>query len=176
MIDDLFELAQLDAGALRLERRPVALQEVAAEVVDAMQAQARRQGVALRLQPEGGAPEVPLDGARLERALANLVRNALEHTPSGGRVDVAVFAENGVVGVRVQDGGEGIAANDLPRIWERFYRAEKSRRRSSSGADGAGLGLAIVKGIVEAHGGTVEAASAPGSGATFTVRLPLASP
>lgn len=175
MIDDLFELAQLDAGALRLERRPVALQEVAAEVVDAMQAQAHRQGVKLRLEPSGEPSAVTVDGARMERAIGNLVRNALEHTPEGGQVEIGLFAENGFAGLRVSDSGEGIDGSDLPRIWERFYRAERSRRRSTNGADGAGLGLAIVKGIVEAHGGAVEASSAPGRGATFTVRLPAAA-
>jgi two-component system sensor histidine kinase BaeS len=139
-----------------------------------MQAQAHRQRVTLRLEANGEAPSVAIDGARMERAVGNLVRNALEHTPSGGQVDVAVFAEHGFAGLRVCDSGDGIDVDDLPRIWERFYRAERSRRRSTNGADGAGLGLAIVKGIVEAHGGAVEASSAPGRGATFTVRLPAA--
>lgn len=172
MIDDLFELAQMDAGALRLDRQPVALQEVAAEVVDAMQEQARRAGVGLSLRVEGAPPELSLDGARIERVAANLVRNALEHTPGGGRVDVSVFAEDGFVALRVADTGEGIDADDLARVWDRFYRAEKSRRRGPGAADGAGLGLAIVRGFVEAHGGAVEAAAASGRGATFTVRLP----
>jgi len=172
MIDDLFELARLDAGALQLDRRPVALQEVAAEVVDAMQAQAQQRGVNLAFEAAGEAPELPLDGARIERVAANLVRNALEHTPAGGRVEVGVFVEDGHVVLRVSDTGEGIEAGDLARIWDRFYRAEKSRRRGEDAADGAGLGLAIVRGFVEAHRGTVEASSAPGRGATFTVRLP----
>lgn len=170
MIDDLFELAQMDAGALRLDRRPVALQEIAAEVVDAMQAQAGQHSVKLALQVEGDLPELSLDGARVERAVGNLVRNALEHTPANGRVDVRVWSQNGEVGLHVSDTGGGIDDLDLPRIWERFYRAEKSRNRRP-GSDGAGLGLAIVKGTIEAHGGTVEARSVPGQGATFSVRL-----
>lgn len=171
MIDDLFELAQMDAGALKLERQPLALQEVTAEVVDAMRAQARRAGVTVSSTVEGNPPQLLLDGARIERVASNLVHNAIEHTPAGGRVDVCVFVEDGSVCLRVSDNGEGIEAHDLPRIWERFYRAEKSRRRWPKGADGAGLGLAIVRGIVEVHGGTVDAIS-PGRGVTFTVRLP----
>ena len=171
MIEDLFELARVDAGALRLELRKVALQEVAAEVVDAMQAQARAGDVDLKLAVAGAPPQLRLDGTRIERAVSNLVRNALEHTPAGGRVDVTVFADDGWVGLRVADSGEGIAASELEHVWERFYRGEKSRRRSDGG-DGAGLGLAIVRGIVEAHGGRVTAASAPGRGATFEMQLP----
>jgi signal transduction histidine kinase len=173
MIDDLFELAQLDAGALKLDRQPVGLQDIAAEVIDAMQAQAQRAGVAIALRVDGEPPELALDGARIERVAANLLRNALEHTPAGGRVEVAVSSEDGHVALRVSDTGEGIAASDLARIWERFYRGEKSRRRGGDSSDGAGLGLAIVRGFVDAHGGAVDAESAPGKGATFTVRLPV---
>ena len=172
MIDDLFELAQMDAGALKLNRQSVAVQEIAAEVVDAMAAQARRQSVTLNLAIAGSPPELALDGARIERAISNLVRNALEHTQEGGRVDVSVFVDDGSVGLRVSDNGEGIDANDLAHVWDRFYRAEKSRKRTPGASDGAGLGLAIVRGIVEAHGGTVDLASLPGRGATFTARLP----
>ena len=173
MIDDLFELARMDAGALELERRPVALQEVAAEVVDAMQAQAKRAGVALALRVDGSPSELSLDGARIERVAANLVRNALEHAPAGGRVAVRVFAENGWAALEVTDNGEGMKPDVIEHVWDRFYRGERSRQRKQGAADGAGLGLAIVRGFVEAHGGTVEASSAAGQGATFTIRLPL---
>ena len=174
MINDLFELAQIDAGALRLDKQPVALQEVAAEVVDAMQAQARGNGVTLALEVTGSPPDVLLDGTRIERAIANLVRNALEHTPAGGRVDVRVFVEGEHIGLRVTDTGDGIEASDLPHIWARFYRAEKSRRRAPGADDGAGLGLAITRGIVESHGGIVAVRSEPGAGAAFSVLLPVA--
>ena len=172
MIDDLFELAQIDAGALQLRTRALTLQEVTAEVVDAMQAQALRRDVRLAIEISGEPPALPLDGARIERAVANLVRNALEHTPAGGEIRVSIAADGEGVRLSVADGGNGVAADDLPHIWDRFYRGEKSRRRSTGGADGAGLGLAIVRGIVEAHGGTVAARSEPGAGAVFTFHLP----
>jgi signal transduction histidine kinase len=171
MIDDLFDLAQMDAGVIRLEPRLVALQEIAAEVVDAMDAQARRAEIELVLSVEGDPPGLLVEGARIERVAANLVRNALEHTAAGGRVDVRVFAENGSVALTVADTGEGIEPADLDRIWDRFYRAEESRHRRN-GSDGAGLGLAIVRGIVELHGGSVDVSSRRGEGSSFTVHLP----
>ena len=173
MIDDLFELAQIDAGALTLRTRALTLQEVAAEVVDAMQAQALRRDVTLAIEVEGEPPALPLDGARIERAVANLVRNALEHTPAGGAIRVAVIPDGDGARLSVVDGGSGIAPGDLPHIWDRFYRGGKSRSRPAAAADGAGLGLAIVQGIVEAHGGVVGARSEPGAGAVFTMRLPM---
>jgi len=172
MIDDLFELSQLDAGALKLERLPICVQDIAAEVVDAMQAAARLAGVELILNVDSSPPAIEVDRGRIERAIGNLVRNALEHTPGGGGVLVAVAATNGNVDLRVADSGSGIAPSDLPHVWERFYRADISRGRNGNG-DGAGLGLAITRGIVEAHGGSVEAISGGGDGATFVLRLPL---
>jgi signal transduction histidine kinase len=173
MIDDLFELAQMDAGALRLNRQRIGLQEIAAESVDAARAQARLANIEVNLGVTGAPPEVSVDGARMERAVANLLRNALEHTPPGGQVEVSVAGVDGYVELSVTDSGEGIAAEDLPHVWDRFYRAEKSRRRRADNGDGVGLGLAIVRGIVEAHGGSVEAKSVTGKGATFRLRLPL---
>ncbi len=170
MIDDLFELARIDAGALQLDRRPLAVQEIAAEVVDAMQARAQRKGVRLAFHT-ADVPVASVDGARVERALSNLVQNALDHTGAGGRVDVLVVGVNGFVELRVADSGQGIACEDLPRVWDRFYRSDKSRQRDDNG-DRAGLGLAIARGIVEAHGGSVDVKSEPGAGATFALRLP----
>jgi signal transduction histidine kinase len=172
MIDDLFDLAQMDAHALRLNRQRVCIQDIAAEVVDAMQAAARLGGVVLTMDVTGAPPEIEVDGARIERAVANLVRNALEHTPSGGRVLVSVTAADGHVDLRVVDSGDGIDPDDLPHVWERFFRGEKSRGRSGNG-DGAGLGLAITRGIVEAHGGTVCAESRAGEGSMFMLNLPI---
>jgi signal transduction histidine kinase len=175
MIDDLFELAQLDAGALRLQRRPVALQEIVAEVAAAMEAEASARGVALRVRVEGEPPALAVDGARLERVVSNLVSNALAHTPAGGEIEVWVSAVAGGVRVAVRDTGEGIPEEELPRVWDRFYRVERARSRPVGSSGGVGLGLAIVRGIVEAHGGNVAAQSAPGRGSTFTVQLPLAT-
>ena len=174
MIDDLFELAQLDAGAYRLNLAPVSLVEVVTEVADAMQANARQHGLALDVTvPAGRTALAHADGGRIERAIANVVRNAIEHTPSGGRICVSLSATTEEAEVSVRDTGEGIAAADLQHIWTRFYRASKSRTRSPRSENGAGLGLAITRGIIESHGGTVAASSAPGN-TTIVLRLPLA--
>src|SRR5438128_1395512 len=137
-----------------------------------MQAQARRAGVHLSFEDGFGPVELSLDGSRMERAIGNLVRNALEHTPLDGHVDVSVRAEEGLVSLRVRDSGEGIAPEDMPNIWTRFYRAEKSRTRTDGAADGAGLGLAIARGIIESHGGTIAVESERGRGSEFIVRFP----
>ena len=173
MIDELFELAQIDAGALRLQLTPLPLQDVATEVVEAMRPLAREADIGLELTVDGDPPTANLDGARMERAIGNLVRNALEHTPSGETVEVRVTAGDGDVELAVHNDGPPIPAADLERVWERFYRGEPSRARGGrGGADNAGLGLAIVRGIVETHGGSVSAASAPEAGTTFSIRLP----
>ena len=173
MIGDLFDLAQIDAGALRLEKRPLPLQEIASEVVEGMRPQAERGGIALRFETTADElPDVPLDGDRFERAVANLVRNAIQHTPAGGEIRVVVRQENGSLALDVTDNGEGFDSTQAAQVWNRFYRGDKSRGRNGSG-DGAGLGLSIVRGFVEAHGGDVECFSAPGHGATFTLRLPV---
>lgn len=174
MIDDLFELAQIDAGALRLNLASVDVREIAADVADAMQVQAKRNDIEVTLECVEQLPMLSLDGARMERAVANLVRNAVEHTPPGGRVDIRVAHTNSFVELSVTDSGPGIAPQDLPHVWDRFYRGEKSRRRADENGDGAGLGLAIVRGIVEAHGGAAAVESSASEGATFTMRLPAA--
>jgi two-component system sensor histidine kinase BaeS len=111
-----------------------------------------------------------MDAQQIGRVLSNLLGNALRHTPSGGVVQVHASRTDGGVRVQIKDTGEGIDAEDLPHIFERFYRSEKSRNRTTGGA---GLGLAIAKGIVEAHGGEIDVESAPGEGTCFYFTLPV---
>jgi len=176
MLDDLFDLSRLDAGAFALDRRPIPIEDVVADVVDGMQFQAARQAVSLRITIANGLPVLSLDGARMARVASNLVRNALQHTPAGGSIEVTLDRVLDDVRLEVRDSGEGIPAHDLERIWQRFYRGDLSRHRGTGDDGGSGLGLAIVKGIVEAHGGTVAVTSQPGRGSTFTVHLPIARP
>ena len=174
MVDELFDLAQIDAGAMRLQVSPLRLDDVAAEVVAAMQPLAREAGVELVLHVSGEPSMAAIDGARMERAIGNLVRNALEHSPEGEAVRVAV-GPDGPSGVTlsVHNRGTAIPSAELARVWERFYRGDSSRTRGGrGGADGAGLGLAIVKGIVETHEGRVAVTSDAEAGTTFSMWLP----
>jgi len=169
LIDDLFELAQLEAGGLRLEVRPNAISDLLSDTIESFSELAMRQGVALEGRVGPSVDPVNMDAQQIERVLSNLVSNALRHTPPGGTVQVQATAAAGGVRVEIQDTGEGIDAQDLPHIFERFYRGEKSRSRATGGA---GLGLAISKGIVEAHGGHIGAESTPGQGTRFFFTLP----
>ena len=174
MVEELFELAQIDAGALRLQQTPLQLEDVAAEVVEAMQPLAREADVELTLEVIGEPSAASIDGARMERAIGNLVRNALEHSPAGEVVRVTVGPDpSSCVTLSVHNRGGVIPSEELGRVWERFYRGDSSRTRGDrGGADGAGLGLAIVKGIVETHEGSVAVTSEVGAGTTFSMRLP----
>ncbi|MFB6875127.1 sensor histidine kinase [Streptomyces sp. NPDC056323] len=178
IIDDLQDLAAADAGALRLHPEPVRVEDVLAQVAAAHQARAETAGVALTALPAmADAPSFALwaDPVRLRQAIGNLVTNAVRHTPSGGRVTVRAYgvssatAPGGEVVVEVADTGSGISAEHLPHVFDRFWRAEKSRSRRTGGS---GLGLAIVRKLVEAHGGSASAASVEGQGSVFTLRLP----
>jgi two-component system sensor histidine kinase BaeS len=170
LVDDLQVLALADAGRLTLRRQPVD----AAEVVQAAVAAQRGAAAAARVELEADAPgAVPVvaDPDRLRQVLGNLVGNALRYTHPGGRIGVAAAVAGGGAVLTVRDTGVGIAPEHLPHVFDRFYRCDPSRSRETGGS---GLGLAIVRQLVEAHGGTVTAASVPGEGSTFTVRLPLA--
>lgn len=167
LIADLFDLARLDAGALPLERRPIDPVEIVTEVVEAFQPQAHQRGVDVAAQVDGPAFPLPLDGALVERALSNLVRNALHHTERGGAVQLRLATDGPDAVIEVADTGHGIDPDLLPHVWDRFARGDASR---SPG--GAGLGLAIVRSIVEAHGGHAEIASRPGEGTTVRLYLP----
>ncbi len=169
LIDDLFEMAQLDAGGLPLELRPNSLSDLISDTLESFTAQAERQGVRLVGTSAPGIDPVPMDAQKISRVLANLIGNALRHTPTGGSVSVRATLTPASVQINVSDTGEGISADDLPRVFEQFYRGEKSRSRATGGA---GLGLAIAKGIVEAHGGRIWVESQLGQGAHFFFTLP----
>ncbi|MGW1540051.1 sensor histidine kinase [Streptomyces sp. NPDC002309] len=168
IIDDLQDLAAVDAGTLQLHREPVRADDLVAQVLAAHRGTAEAAAVALRSRTRSGL-WLDADPVRMRQVLGNLVSNALRHTPSGGSVTVTARPEGDEAVLTVRDTGDGIAPSDLPHVFERFWRAEKSRSRSTGGS---GLGLSIVRQFVEAHGGTVTAESRPGAGATFTLRLP----
>lgn len=183
LIDDLFTLARAEVGRLDLAPEAVDLGVIARRAVETVAPLAWRAGrieVVARVTPE--TPPAWADAARVEQALHNLLRNAVRHTAPGGIIAVAVEPDGpqradgaGWVALRVRDTGEGIAAEDLPHIWERFYRSDRARELDAGDADsGSGLGLALVKEITEAMGGAVAVESIPGEGSAFSLLLPLA--
>lgn len=174
LVDDLLLLTRFDANPLgALQRAPVDVSALAAEVVDVTRLLAPDRQVRLET-PADAAIMVSGDADRLRQALLNLCANARAYTPAGGTITVGVRAECPRAIVTVADTGEGIPAEDLPRIWDRFYRVDPARARQS-GQGGLGLGLAIVQSIVAAHGGTAAITSTLGAGTTVTLTLPDAS-
>jgi len=171
VIDDLRDLAAADAGRLALEPATLAPAEELARAKAVLEPGARSAGVTLALDVPAGLPAVRADARRLGQIVRNLVQNAVAHSPAGETVTIAARAAGPAVRITVADRGAGIAPEHLPRIFERFYRADPSRARDTGGA---GLGLAIVKQLAEAMGGTVQAESRPGGGSAFSFTLPAA--
>jgi two-component system OmpR family sensor kinase len=171
LVDDLLLLARLDQQR-PLERTPVDLAALAADAVHDARAVAPDRPISLRVHPADRPPVVLGDEARLRQVVANLVSNAIMHTPAATQVEVTVSVLPAAVEVQVRDSGPGMPAEDAARVFERFYRADPSRTRAHGGT---GLGLSIVAALVAAHGGTVDVDTAPGEGASFRVRLPLLS-
>jgi signal transduction histidine kinase len=172
LINDLFTLARTEVGQLDLRLAPSDVGEAARRVADTTAPLAWQSGrVEVVAQVAPGLPRALADEGRLEQVLLNLVHNAVRHTPPGGIVAIHALPEGDAVLLRVRDTGSGIAPEDLPHVWERFYRGENAR---ASASGGSGLGLALVKELTEAMGGVVSAESMPGEGSTFTVRLPRA--
>lgn len=173
LMNDLFELSQLESGAFALQREPMALDDILSDALEAMHEPAEHTQVHLAGKIDGALPMLSLDARQMHRVLTNLLHNALQHTPPGGVVLLHARAEPDAtvaqrVCIQVVDSGEGIAPTDLPHIFERTYRGETSRQRQGGDGSGAGLGLAIARGIVEAHGGAITASS-PVSGAQRTL-------
>jgi signal transduction histidine kinase len=165
LVDDLFELSAIQAGAVTLQLEPTFLPELATEVLDRFEPEAAAAGVRLECRLDGDRP-VLAGRDQLERVLANLVVNGIRHTPRGGCLRVAAADEDGTAVLRVTDGCGGIPEADLPRVFDQLWRGDPARSTK-----GAGLGLAIARGLVDAHGGTIAVANVPG-GCQFTVRLP----
>lgn len=171
LVDDLHTLAQAEAGQLPLHWAVVDVADLLTDVQTSFSGQAEAKGVelAVDLAPKPAALTVHGDAGRLDQVLGNLVANALRHTPAGGQIQLAAAGANGRVRIQVRDTGEGIPADELPHIFDRFWRSDRARTRTGSGG---GLGLAIAKQLVTAHHGRIEVSSAPGRGTVVTVELP----
>ena len=169
---DLVELARLDSGAAPLERTRGSMTAVIKSAMDGAALKAERKGVELHGPTHRDLPEIPMAENKIRRVIQNLLDNAIDHTSAGGAVTVSAHERNGTVEVAVQDSGEGISPENLPHIFERFYRGEKSRSRIDSEALGVGLGLAIAKELVEAHGGVIWADTDLNQGTRITFALP----
>jgi signal transduction histidine kinase len=172
MIEDLFELSKIHAGALRLSRRVVGLEDVVAEVVASAEPVARAKRVHLTGSAVRGMP-VLIDSAEFGRAVRNLMINAIRHTPPNGTIEVLGEIQSGMACVSVADECGGIPPGDLSRVFDVAFRGESARTPDPSG--GAGLGLSIARGIVEAHAGEISVRNT-GPGCEFLITLPLARP
>ena len=170
LVDDLQELSLADAGELKLICRKEDISKLINEAVAALQSPAAAKGLVLTVKPPEKLPLVNVDSHRIKQVLRNLLENAVAHTSRGGSIMVEAWQEGGQVKVSVVDTGVGIPAKDLPNIFERFYRVDKSRARATGGS---GLGLTIAKRLVEAHGGKIEAQSKLGKGSRFSFTIPV---
>ncbi len=167
LIESLLALARFDAGQEVLKRTPFDFSKTISECVELVQTLAEERSVKISVSAK--PVEIIGDSGRLAQVVTNLLTNAIQYNQSEGEVRVTLESENGLAVLKISDTGNGIAPEDLPRVFGRFFRADASR----TGAGNSGLGLAICKAIVEAHGGTIEVASEENVGTTFTVRLPL---
>jgi two-component system phosphate regulon sensor histidine kinase PhoR len=168
MVAELIELSRIETGQAKLRLESTNLNQLIEQVIARLSPQAERQKVAISTKFAADLPLVSTDAERIQQALLNIVHNAIKFTPSGGKVTVSTDVQGNSVVVSVADTGIGISKEDLPHIFERFYKADKSRSKG-----GTGLGLAIAKHIVQAHGGTIRVQSEEGKGSVFSFSLPL---
>jgi two-component system, OmpR family, sensor histidine kinase BaeS len=170
LVDDLRTLSLSEAGELLLQRSSTDSEEILERCSAAYAARAAEKGVTIRTECAPHSPQLDVDVERIVQVLFNLLDNSLKHTPSGGSIQISAAAAVGAVEISVQDTGSGIPPEDLPFIFDRFYRGNQSRARIQ---DGSGLGLAISKALVEQHGGKISVSSAPGQGTRMTIHLPV---
>ncbi len=169
MVEELLDLARVEAGRLAMTRHAIAISDILSAIRERLTPPAQEKGLTLTTEIALHIPTIAGDGDRLAQVFTNLIDNAIKHTPAGGKIILRAAMQDGGVLVSVEDNGEGIPAEDLPRIFDRFYQVDKSRQRRS----GAGLGLAITKQIVTAHSGRIWAESQEGAWTRFNVWLPL---
>ena len=169
LIDDLSLLAQIDAGGLQLARRFGSLELLIAELADSFSLQARHKGAQLLVETPEGLEPLSFDSLQMRRVLTNLLDNAVRHVREGGAVRVEARSSTEGARIEIWNDGPPIDPEDLPHVFDRFYRSDKSRSRTTGGA---GLGLAIAKAIVEAHGGTITVESKSDQGTQFVLTLP----
>jgi len=168
LVAELTELSRIETGKAELKKEPIDLNQLAEEVISHLSPQVERQQLSISRDFATSLPSVPADKDRVRQVITNLVHNAIKFTPTGGRIRITTRALQGSVVVDIADTGIGIPKEDLPRVFERFYKGDKSRA-----GEGTGMGLAIVKHVIEAHGGTVWVRSEEGEGSTFGFSLPL---
>jgi two-component system sensor histidine kinase BaeS len=172
LVEDLQEISISDAGELNLVIQPDDVGRLVRDSVNGLQTKAASKGLKVYADVPEDLPQADIDSHRIRQVLNNLLQNALAHTGPGGRIAVTVRQREKRIYVSVADNGEGIPAEDLPYVFERFYRVDKSRSRATGGS---GLGLTIARRLVEAHGGNIEVESQPGRGSIFTFDIPLAA-
>jgi len=170
LIDELQELSIADAGELKLVFRKEKLHKLIKESVTAIKTKAGEKGLVISTDLPASLPDILLDAHRIKQVLRNLLENAVAHTGRDGSINISALHKNDQVSISVSDTGEGIPPEDLPNIFERFYRVDRSRTRATGGS---GLGLTIAKRLVEAHGGQIHVTSKPGEGSIFTITLPV---
>lgn len=168
LVDDLRDLSRAEAGQLQLDCRLIALQDITTKVIHSLQPRISEKSINLQVIMDNSLT-IKGDPERLRQVLRNLLENAVVHTPEEGQITLSAHKKEQDIEIQVSDSGEGIPEEDLPFVFDRFYRVDKSRDR---GKGGSGLGLTIVKQIIEAHGGDIQVESTPGEGTTFTFQLP----
>ena len=171
IINTMLEIAKVDSGIVELARDRLDIREIVSEAEDLFRPVAEDKGIGIRAETPSEAVFVLGDVTRLQRVAANLLDNAIKYTPSGGSVTIEARIEAPRAIIEVADTGVGIEDKDVPRIFNRFYRGDKSRSTA-----GSGLGLSLARALVQAHGGEITVASVPGRGSVFSASLPLLSP
>jgi two-component system phosphate regulon sensor histidine kinase PhoR len=170
LVQELLELSRIESGKVPLQLEPVRPSDLLSTAAERLSLQAERAGLQLSLHSGEALPRVLADPRRIEQVIANLLHNAIKFTPRGGQIELAAEQAGDTVRFSVEDNGMGISTEDLPRIFERFYKADRARSEG-----GTGLGLAIARHLVEAHAGRIWAESVEGRGSTFFFTLPVAS-